>query len=330
VTPPVFIGVVGVDFLVSQMEEIGTSSYVNVLNEIKSKSRAACLSPDKSVCMLQALRKGSGWTDGCGLVAAAAGWTAGEACASEVNVEPLQCPGSTNMDWLNTDNEDKQDDDIARTCCLMEDGGDSDAWSNTCKVDADMMTMLMTLGGVGVFLGCVVLMKCTQKKKAVGVEPGEPEVEAAPAPAPVVQPVPVQAVKVAPPPQPQVIAPAPQPQAIAPAPQPQVIAPPPQPQMAVAQVAQPVMMQQPMGGTNYMQPMGGTNYMQQPMQQQPMQGMGMPMQGMQQTFQQPQQPMGGGYMQQQPMQGMPVQPMQQTFQQPVQLMDSTGVQQTFQ
>jgi hypothetical protein len=65
VNPPMFVGVVGMDFTVTFMEAVvgaGTDSYKTVLDSLVKSSTAICPKLNLKECYLQTLRKLSGGT----------------------------------------------------------------------------------------------------------------------------------------------------------------------------------------------------------------------------------------------------------------------------
>ncbi len=98
VSPPMFIGVAGVDFTVKFMEEIvgGTDSYASVLNILVKKSTAICPKLNLNECELQTLRKLSGGVN----------YMCPDQCTDTVGIEPKACFSNTNypeMLWANLD-----------------------------------------------------------------------------------------------------------------------------------------------------------------------------------------------------------------------------------
>jgi len=107
-SPPMFIGVAGIDFTVSFMQEVAGDSYEAVLGALVTQSTARC--PDFTIneCELQALRKLSGGTEAM---------CSGE-CTATTEIEPTACLGSSDYPsrfWANLDEQGKSYTD--RVCC---------------------------------------------------------------------------------------------------------------------------------------------------------------------------------------------------------------------
>ena len=107
-SPPMFIGVAGIDYTVDFMQEVAGSSYATVLNALVTQSTARCPDFTISECELQALRKLSGGT---------AAMCAGE-CSDTTEIEPSACLGSSDYPskfWANLDDQGMSYTD--RVCC---------------------------------------------------------------------------------------------------------------------------------------------------------------------------------------------------------------------
>ncbi len=107
-SPPMFIGVAGIDFTVDFMQEVAGDSYEAVLGALVTQSTARC--PDFTIneCELQALRKLSGGTEAM---------CAGE-CTATTEIEPTACLSSSDYPsrfWANLDEQGKSYTD--RVCC---------------------------------------------------------------------------------------------------------------------------------------------------------------------------------------------------------------------
>ena len=110
-SPPMFIGVAGIDFTVDFMQEVAGDSYETVLSALVTQSTAWC--PDFTIneCELQALRKLSGGTDAM---------CAGE-CTAMTEIEPTACLGSSDYPskfWANLDDQGMSYTD--RVCCAND------------------------------------------------------------------------------------------------------------------------------------------------------------------------------------------------------------------
>ena len=113
-SPPMFIGVAGIDFTVDFMQEVAGDSYEAVLGALVTQSTARC--PDFTIneCELQALRKLSGGTEAM---------CAGE-CTATTEIEPTACLGSSDYPskfWANLDEQGKSYTD--RVCCDKDRSG---------------------------------------------------------------------------------------------------------------------------------------------------------------------------------------------------------------
>ena len=107
-SPPMFIGVAGIDFTVDFMLEVAGNSYATVLNALVTQSTARCPDFTISECELQALRKLSGGTEAM---------CAGE-CTALTEIEPTACLGSSDYPsnfWANLDDQGMSYTD--RVCC---------------------------------------------------------------------------------------------------------------------------------------------------------------------------------------------------------------------
>ena len=107
-SPPMFIGVAGIDYTVDFMQEVAGSSYATVLNALVTQSTARCPDFTISECELQALRKLSGGTEAM---------CAGE-CTALTEIEPTACLGSSDYPsnfWANLDDQGMSYTD--RVCC---------------------------------------------------------------------------------------------------------------------------------------------------------------------------------------------------------------------
>ena len=107
-SPPLFIGVAGIDYTVDFMQEVAGSSYATVLNALVTQSTARCPDFTISECELQALRKLSGGTEAM---------CAGE-CTALTEIEPTACLGSSDYPsnfWANLDDQGMSYTD--RVCC---------------------------------------------------------------------------------------------------------------------------------------------------------------------------------------------------------------------
>ena len=107
-SPPMFIGVAGIDFTVDFMQEVAGNSYATVLNALVTQSTARCPDFTISECELQALRKLSGGTEAM---------CAGE-CTALTEIEPTACLGSSDYPsnfWANLDDQGMSYTD--RVCC---------------------------------------------------------------------------------------------------------------------------------------------------------------------------------------------------------------------
>ena len=126
-SPPMFIGVAGIDFTVDFMQEVAGCSYETVLNALVAQSTAQC--PDFTIneCELQALRKLSGGT---------AAMCAGE-CTTTTEIEPTACLGSSGYPskfWANLDEQGKS---YTQRVCCTKDGSTSSTSSNDCDSGSD-------------------------------------------------------------------------------------------------------------------------------------------------------------------------------------------------
>ena len=107
-SPPMFIGVAGIDYTVDFMQEVAGSSYATVLNALVTQSTARCPDFTISECELQALRKLSGGTEAM---------CSGE-CTTLTEIEPTACLGSSDYPsnfWANLDDQGMSYTD--RVCC---------------------------------------------------------------------------------------------------------------------------------------------------------------------------------------------------------------------
>ena len=110
-SPPMFIGVAGIDYTVDFMQEVAGSSYATVLNALVTQSTARCPDFTISECELQALRKLSGGTEAM---------CSGE-CTTLTEIEPTACLGSSDYPsnfWANLDDQGMSYTD--RVCCAKD------------------------------------------------------------------------------------------------------------------------------------------------------------------------------------------------------------------
>jgi Mg-chelatase subunit ChlD len=112
---PLWIGVVGVDFTISELEQAvgGTDSYQAVLDELVAVSTATCPETnfEKQACLIEALRRDDSSEGGiCG--------SPGSSSCSFQTVTPSLCSGASfpSMFWENALVSDTQDY-ISRGCC---------------------------------------------------------------------------------------------------------------------------------------------------------------------------------------------------------------------
>ncbi len=107
-SPPMFIGVAGIDYTVDFMQEVAGGSYATVLNALVTQSTARCPDFTISECELQALRKLSGGTEAM---------CSGE-CTALTEIEPTACLGSSDYPsnfWANLDDQGMSYTE--RVCC---------------------------------------------------------------------------------------------------------------------------------------------------------------------------------------------------------------------
>ena len=114
--PPLWIGVVGVDFTISELEEAvgGTDRYQAVLNELVAISTATCpkTNLEEQACLIEALRRDDSSEGGiCG--------SPGSSSCSFQTVTPLLCSGVNfpSMFWENAFVYNTPDY-ISRGCCV--------------------------------------------------------------------------------------------------------------------------------------------------------------------------------------------------------------------
>ena len=162
VVPHVFLGVVGVDFTVKEMESVAGTSYQDVLSTLVGRSNAVCPTIDKSTCILQALREESGWENSCPDKPQCAN-------ADKVNIVPQKCANIEDYPknlWANTEFEDK--DYLDTVCCKEGETEPSDScssWLDAAKA-VDMMLLGSIAGGIAALLGCIGCVVCVNKKVA--------------------------------------------------------------------------------------------------------------------------------------------------------------------
>ena len=111
--PPLWIGVVGVDFTISELEQAvgGTDRYQAVLEELLRASTATCpnMNAEQRTCLIEALRRDDGSEGGI------CDSSSSSSCSSLQTVTPELCSGVNlpDMFWENANTQDYK----SRGCC---------------------------------------------------------------------------------------------------------------------------------------------------------------------------------------------------------------------
>jgi len=153
--PPFWIGVVGVDFTVSELEEAvgGADRYQAVLNELVAVSTATCPKTnfEEQACLIEALRRDDITEGGiCG--------SPGSSSCSFQTVTPSLCSGASfpSMFWENALVSDTQDY-ISRGCCTGTGGCTSASGAIlSAGCNKDWCTSPDTIGGYDCWAGSSV------------------------------------------------------------------------------------------------------------------------------------------------------------------------------
>ena len=158
--PPLWIGVVGVDFTISELEEAvgGTDRYQAVLDELVAVSTATCPKTnfEEQACLIEALRRDDSSEGGiCG--------SPGSSSCSFQTVTPLLCSGVNfpSMFWENAFVYNTPDY-ISRGCCVGGTGvcsSDGSAESESSLI----LVILLLIGAIGT--GVVLLLYYRTKKQ---------------------------------------------------------------------------------------------------------------------------------------------------------------------
>jgi len=174
-SPPTFLGVIGVDFLVTAMQDAigGQGSYESVLQKLTNKA-ASCPNTEINRCTLEALRKMSGSVDGSDGNEARCGGCSDE-YLSQILPEPC---GSTNdyptEFWHNS--LDEGSPYTEKTCCNPGTPSPADSTSDQC-VTADDMGMIIGIVVVAAFVltMCLCRMKSKNSGKIEAIQIMRPE-----------------------------------------------------------------------------------------------------------------------------------------------------------
>ena len=179
VVPHVFLGVVGVDFTIEEMQSIGGSSYEDVLSALVGRSNAVCPSIDKSTCILEALREESGWENSC---------PNQPQCAEKVNVVAQKCTGVGDYPNILWDNYNAQGEAfVDRVCCNFDASGGNRGENpgrlsqGQCGVLGEL-PMSVVIGGAALIVLVIVIGQW--KKSAASKVHASPAAPAPAAPAP--------------------------------------------------------------------------------------------------------------------------------------------------
>jgi hypothetical protein len=158
--PPLWIGVVGVDFTISELEEAvgGTDRYQAVLDELVAVSTATCPKTnfEEQACLIEALRRDDSSEGGiCG--------SPGSSSCSFQTVTPLLCSGVNfpSMFWENAFVYNTPDY-ISRGCCVGGTGVCSSAGSAESESSL-ILVILLLIGAIGT--GVVLLLYYRTKKQ---------------------------------------------------------------------------------------------------------------------------------------------------------------------
>ncbi len=174
--PPLWIGVVGVDFTVSELEEAvgGTDCYKAVLSEMILVSTATCpkINFEEQACLIEALRRDDSSEGGiCG--------SPGSSSCSFQTVTPLLCSGANfpYSFWENVLVSNTQDY-ISRGCCVggtgvcssdgsaeSESSSTSGSSSEDKSLHHDDMVILLLIGAIGTGDVLLVLLLYYRTKK---------------------------------------------------------------------------------------------------------------------------------------------------------------------
>ena len=159
--PPLWIGVVGVDFTISELEQAvgGTDRYQAVLEELVAASTATCpnMNAEQRTCLIEALRRDDGSEGGI------CDSSSSSSCSSLQTVTPELCSGVNlpDMFWENANTQDYK----SRGCCNDDAGvcteaaaeSDNNKSSSSSGLSSDILGISLGLSLPAIILG---FLKC--------------------------------------------------------------------------------------------------------------------------------------------------------------------------
>ena len=159
--PPLWIGVVGVDFTISELEQAvgGTDRYQAVLEELVAASTATCpnMNAEQRTCLIEALRRDDGSEGGI------CDSSSSSSCSSLQTVTPELCSGVNLpvMFWENANTQDYK----SRGCCNDDAGvcteaaaeSDNNKSSSSSGLSSDILGISLGLSLPAIILG---FLKC--------------------------------------------------------------------------------------------------------------------------------------------------------------------------